>query len=55
MARHSDFLKESKPSDDSSIGRGLKKLGEDAVEMAMGRGRNARKFQGFRGNLSFYE
>ena len=28
---------------------GIKILGEDAVEMAMGRARNARKFQRFRG------
>jgi hypothetical protein len=49
MARYSDFLKEPKPADGSEIGRGLKRLGEDAVEMAMGRARNARIYQAFRG------
>ena len=32
--------------------KGLGKYGEDAIEMAMGRGRNARKFQAFRGSLT---
>ena len=49
MLRYSDFLQENQPLDGREIGRGLKRLGEDAVEMAMGRARNARKFQGYRG------
>jgi len=49
MVRYSDFLGEV-PSDGREIGRGLCRLGEDAVEMAMGRARAARIYQSFKGS-----
>jgi len=51
MVRYSDFLGEVS-SDGREIGRGLCRLGEDAVEMAMGRARAARIYQSFKGKFS---
>ena len=43
--RYSGFPQEHQPLDGREVERGIKRLGEDAVEMEMGRARNARKFK----------